>query len=272
MRQMQKQEQNSEEHQRVINFLLGTRRCGTSLLAAILNECGADFGPVQKTPEFHRAGYMEDPLVGKAESYFRKYYELRKTFPFLPVCCINWIRKHAITIFQKVVQDNRAWVKNGALISCLADLQNSLGFQPKVLGIVRHPVENVASFSNSKGAFGMESDVETMFKRYYNDNQKLLLHIENYGGCLISFHDLTDRKKTNWADAVSKAFPEFKKQDLIHARNKLVDKRTKNLGKPQIIYLPQEYQQFWNFLVQKTQANASKNASKQKNNAMNKKP
>jgi len=251
------------EQMRVINFLLGTRRCGTSLLAAILHACGADFGAVRTTPEYHRSGYMEDPQVGKAESYFRKYYELRKTFPFLPVCCINGIRKRAIRIFKTTVEDNRTWVKNGALISCLADLQNSLQFQPKILGIVRHPVENVASFSNSKGAFGMESDVSAMFQRYYNNNQKLLLHIENYGGCLISFHDLTDRKKTNWADTIAATFPEFKKKDLIKARNKLVDQRVRNLGKQQIIYLPEDQQKFWEFLIQKTQETAKPKNKKQ---------
>lgn len=254
--------QQTKPKQRELNLILGTRRCGTSLIAAILHECNANFGPVQLTPEHKRAGYMEDPLVGKSESYFRKYYDVRKTWPFMPVFLINWLRKEGIRTFNYAIHDKRDWVKNGALISCLADLSKSLKFKPKVLGIIRHPVENIASFSNSKGTFGMEADVTKMYERYYNTNMKLLLHLENYGGCLVSFHDIMDRKKTNWADAIVRAFPQFKKKDLIKARNKLVDKRVRNAGKQDIIYLPGQYKKFWAFLQKKVKQSAKQSKRK----------
>ncbi len=251
---------------RKLNFVLGNGRCGSNLLSAILQECGANFGVLEhekvrsddywvEQEKKRIGGYMEDPKLGRALSYMKKYYELRKHLPFLPVFLIDWLKKKSARQFKKAINDERDWVLHNIILNFLDDLRELLNIQPKVLGIVRHPVEQMGGFYTGFGSFVRENGATEIYKRYFDNNMRLLSHIDKYGGCLICFDDVMNKEKTNWAKTISKAFPNFKEKDLLDAREKVVDDRSRNTGKKESYYLPEDINKFWEFLVKKTKEN-----------------
>ena len=230
------------------NFIVGTGRCGTSLLAHVLSQCGADFGPVKALNRF-KDGYMENTAINDANMRIIKYYELRESFPFVPIRLLNWIRNRSLKTIECQL-GKRTWVKSPWLTDTLRDIIGHDNIEGKILGIVRHPSEYALSLWRSSSQALDHHTSTRIWKKYVERNMNLLLLLETHGGCIISFHDLLNPRSDKWAKKISKAFGEFSAKDLVHARNKLVDKHAKHVGKR--VYVPEEVQELWEYLEKKS--------------------
>ncbi len=255
--------QTKQKEPTEFNFVLGNGRCGTNMLAKILEECGAKFGSFDITQnpsgdywtqkeKIRIGGYMEDPNIGKSMSYVKKYYELRRALPFIPVFFIAFLRKRGVKKFFDSVSDGRQWILHNSVVYYLDDIRELMNIKPKVMGVVRHPVEQMGSFYTSFGSYSREHEAHDIYKRYFNVNMRLISHIEKYGGTLVCWDDISDMSKENWAKSISKSFKEFKVHDLLEARKKVLDPtRPRNKGKTETYFLPKEYSDFWEYLLGK---------------------
>jgi len=245
------------------NFVLGNGRCGTNILAKILDECGAKFGSFDTTQkpsgdywtqsEKNRiGGYMEDPKIGNAMNYLKKYYELRRTLPFVPVFFFAFLRKKGVRKFNSAVNDGRVWVLHNSVLLYLDDIRELANIKPRVIGVIRHPVEQMGSFYTSFGSYSREHEASDIYKRYFNYNMRLISHVDKYSGTIVSWDDINNFDNDNWAKSINKQFKEFKVEKLLEARKKVIDPtRSRNKGKTETYYLPTEIEKFWHFLLGK---------------------
>ena len=245
---------------RELNFILGNSRCGTNPLGRILTQCGADFGdidaPVNVSKDYWNkkekariGGYMEDKLIGRSANYFKKYYQLRNALPFVPVKLISFIRLSGAKVFRKRMM-SRKWICHNAILPYLDDVRKLCNVKPKIIGLVRHPIEQINSFYTGFGTYISENEPTKLYTRYFDRNTRLISHVEKYGGTIICWDDLINPKKINWANSIVREFPEFKVKDLLAARKKVINvKISRNKGKRKNFYLPEEYKKFWKFLL-----------------------
>ncbi len=194
-------------------LIIGTGRCGTSLLSAILSDAGANFG--MDNPEGWRrvAGAYEHDDVQQACIAFKT---ARK---FAAISDMWWgfrklrrLHMHRAKTALKRLFSKADYAKSmdlGRLVHTVFKLDHT----PRIILIYRN-FENVAM--SSYLAFGWShAETEAHYLETYRTGLTAL-HV--FGGCVIGYDEIMDPSESAWAESLSEATG-LPRDKLLSARN-----------------------------------------------------
>ncbi len=181
-------------------FIVCTGRSGSSLLAAVLADAGAQFD-MQIPEDWDPAdGELEHRLVEECSRLFRRasYIQGGKRYFLLYKYMIDFYRSQG----KKRL---RAALARARYVKALnADLWMSnvvkLGYRPRIIVNYRDFAANARSYYLMTG---MRLPEFATYYRRINGNALLMLNV--FGGCAIESDELTDLGETAWADALAQA-------------------------------------------------------------------
>lgn len=200
-----------------VKFLnVSTGRCGSTLLSAILAHAGADFG-MGNNKEWNRAsGDYEHPDLDTAYKWHRAgQFIHQEIWPFNRLSNIcRTKRDRAI----RSVFDNVKYAKTIELVHLIQPIEK-LGYDFRII-LTYRDFEGFARSWYRRFGWNM-----SRLKEYYlTINQTGLLQLKIYGGCAISFEEITSPETAEWATAL---------EELTGLEeNKLLEKRDELLRKP----------------------------------------
>lgn len=197
-------------------FIVNPGRTGSTLLAAILADAGADF--CFETPESWDPirGDMEHEEIRTALTHFRKAFEISERKPNSLLKRGMWvIHQHYGKKHLKKILSMADYVKEDNLNLAVFPAYK-LGFFPCIILNFREFEEHAESIFIMHGYSVMKS------VDHYNrviQNGILLLNI--FGGCAIDYAELTALDRTEWASALS-TVTGLSRQAVLDSRNKRV--------------------------------------------------
>lgn len=177
---------SSKDHYLVI----GTGRTGSSLLCAILDRAGADFGlPGRETWDRGSGSYEQDEL----HAAYRWYHRARKVSDsLLPQWgihgfCMGRCRSH----LERALERAR-YLKSTTLV-WLVDQIQSLGYLPRIILSYRR----FAGYAPSR-YLRHGWDYKKLVETYRNANGTALMLLKMFGGCTVPYRCLVDPDETRW--------------------------------------------------------------------------
>jgi uncharacterized membrane protein YkvA (DUF1232 family) len=176
-------------------FVVTPGRTGSTLLATILADAGADFAIAPRDDwDTARGGWMEHPDAVRAGNHFRLAFERSPNKPAAFISRWIWAYHRAAgKRYLKRALQRTVYVK--ALHLDLAiPFAIKLGYFPQVIVNYRPFGAHALSFSQMVTTWSADA-LATAYNRSYR-NSLLLVH--SYGGCVVSYADLTDRTRTEW--------------------------------------------------------------------------
>jgi len=181
-------------------FLITPGRTGSTLLATILADAGADFS-IDSREEWDtaRGGWMEHADIRRATHHFRLAFERSPTKPV-------WLWSRLLWTYHRTMGKRylrRALEKAVYLKAVHLDLAIpfaiKLGYFPQAIVNYRPFAEQALSSSQMLMSWSADA-LAGVYNRTYRN---ALMQIHSYGGCVVSHADLTDRRRTAWAAALS---------------------------------------------------------------------
>lgn len=171
-------------------LIVGTGRTGSSLLCAILDRAGADFGlPGRKTWDRESGSYEQDDLHA---AY--RWYHRAKTLSESPIpqwglhgFCLNRCRSHLENALERA-----RYLKSTTLV-WLVDEVRSMGYLPRIILSYRRFTGWAPSRYLRHGW-----DYRTLVETYRNANMTALLLLKMFGGCTVRYRSLVDADETRW--------------------------------------------------------------------------
>src|SRR5215813_1722878 len=177
-------------------FVLTAGRTGSTLLATILADAGADFGlPVPEGWDVARGGDMEHPAVRAAANHFRLAFERSPRKPVtLPS---KWIWTYQQAVGKRHLREalRQAKYVKGVNLDLAVPHTIKLGFFPAIILSCRPFGEFAISYSQMLTSRSLGVLAED-YDRTYNN---ALLHLHAFGGCIVNYADLRDHGRTEWA-------------------------------------------------------------------------
>jgi hypothetical protein len=208
---------NSE---RVRYFIVSSGRCGSSLLASILADSGAEFGLSIPSDWSQDSGEMEHPDIAYTSRQFRRANYI------LPFKRSSLIAKYLIDIRRslgkkraKQVLEKVRYAKADNLDYWIWNVPK-LGYHPRIIASYRDFASTARSFFILRG-MGFTEFSDYYYRVYGNS----LLMLNTYGGCAVSFEELIDENETAWADALSQT-TSLPADSLLHSRNERLKQGT----------------------------------------------
>lgn len=196
-------------------FLLSTGRCGSSLLAAILTEAGADFGERYTGQWNERTGAFESFAIGRATAHYQRSLALRRDSHLSK--WRMWRRKWHRGLGQLYLRralGRAPFAKCGD--SAIPLLARKLGYRPSVVFLYRHYVDQTFSAHQRHG-----SDYVELMDKYFSRNATALMTVQFYGGCVVSYEEITHPDETAWAGALAQATG-LDRERILASRAKIV--------------------------------------------------
>lgn len=196
-------------------LILGTGRCGSTLLSAILSHSGANFGIIKKSDWDKRGGYYEHPLAHKAQKWYSRAEKIRSSIipDFLGYRhCVNKCRNYISILLNDV-----DYVKSTHLHKLVHIVNGERGYNPVVIGIWREPLPQIVSRAKAHGNTCVEA-----LSQWFETNQNILLLLNIFPGCLIKFEHLKDSNNIEWSESLAN-LTGLERENLVDARNKLLD-------------------------------------------------
>lgn len=201
------------------HFIVTTGRSGSSLLASILVDAGADFGLPAVSDWSENRGAYEHPDINYVSRQFRRAEYLRG--------------KRRSSLFAKYLFDARRSLGKRKAKQVLRKIDYAksdnldlwiwhlikMGYHPRIIVSFRDFTAIARSLYILRG-MNYDQIVEN-YRRIYENS---LLMLDAFGGCVISFEELIDVEETAWADALSLS-TSFSTDSLIYYRNKRLKKR-----------------------------------------------
>ncbi len=181
-------------------FIVTAGRTGSSLLATILAEAGADFGmPPQEQWDVARGGSMEHEEIRRASHHFLRAFDRSPVKPPGALSKLIWsYHRDAGKRHLKRALAGATYFK--ALNLDLAiPFAIKLGYFPQVIVNYRPFEEQVVSLSQMLISWS----AATLAAAHNRTYQNALLLVHSYGGCVVSYADLTDRRRTEWAASLA---------------------------------------------------------------------
>lgn len=229
----------SDKDRKMKYFVMTTGRAGSSLLMNIIGASGGNIGQPALDEWDIRLGAHENSVLNDAQLYWDYSEKLR------PICYIShphmWLRKFLRSVakkkFKRAVKTAEFHKSGSAGMPMLA---SKFGYHPQIIALYRH----YASYMQS--AYQRHGDsVEQLADYYVNNNTSILFLVELYGGCAISFEELTDLNETAWATALANI--------TGLDQNVLLAKREGMLKKNRLS-VPERVDMFPDFLVQRLES------------------
>ncbi len=182
-------------------FIVNPGRCGSSLLAAIMADAGADFG-MRVPDDWHPGeGELEHPTMVRAVRRFESAYAIGADRP------AGWRRRwrwdaarHKGKRELRRALSEALWFKaDGLDLVVRPALQ--LGYRPTVILNFRRFGPHAASLFLRRGHL----TVETLAARYDRICRNGLMLLEVFGGAAVDYAELIDREETAWASGLARA-------------------------------------------------------------------
>lgn len=194
-------------------FILTPGRTGSTLLAAILADCGANFGiPVAETWN-RESGEFEHRWATKATRYTVAMRRLGYWVPAAPVRYLYlWYRRAARMSLAKAL--NQAQFVKVAHGHTLFGPAMQLGYEPKVILSTRSFPDYARSTAEKDRGVKFFQDIRD---EYIDTLQNGLMSIQLFGGSIVNFDELTNLTETGWAERLS-ALTGISTQTLLEAR------------------------------------------------------
>lgn len=180
-------------------FIVTHGRSGSSLLAAILDGCGADFGDACADDQDTERDHWESRQIDRA---IRCAHKANRHFS--PGMCglgklaYRYWRSRAKALLGEGLRD--APYSKNRWNSAVLPLVEQLNYQPVVIVSYRHPAE--VALSDMRQLKNMPSTFMASITRTYCD---ALYALERYGGVVIDHADLVDPTNERWAFALEAA-------------------------------------------------------------------
>jgi hypothetical protein len=195
-------------------FLLTNGRSGSSLLAAVLADAGADFGMAAPESWDPQTGQMENAAVKHAAHHYRRAYDIERGrgFNLLPryEAKLRWSRGRR---WLRRALDQASYLKIGDM-DLLAQPAFRLGYLPQLILIYRRFEPNLASLIVGRTHAGPD-ELAREYVRIYRQGL-LLMHC--FGGCAIGYEQLVDPQQRQWAAALA-AVTGLSEAKLLQARS-----------------------------------------------------
>lgn len=203
------------EHDRRRYFIVTHGRSGSSLLAAILEGCGADFGPDCAGDSDTERDHWESRQIDRA---IRCAHNANRHFS--PAMCglgkaaYRYWRSRAKALLGVGLREAR-YSKN-RWNAAILPLAEQMKYRPVVIVSYRHPAEVV--LSDMRQLKNMPSTFMASITRTYLD---ALYALERYGGAVVDHADLVDPAREDWAFALE-AVTGLEASRLLEARRRLL--------------------------------------------------
>ena len=206
--------------------IIGTGRSGSSMLANILALSGADFSITPSKEWDMVRGDMEHALAHKAYSYIHKIRFVEESFLPASIFLPYYKRK-----LNKILFDlgDIQYIKSSKLVYVVPELAKK-NQDIKVIIVYR----NFNDYAKSRHAkYGW--DMNRMRNEYINAYSTSILQLSIWGGVVVSYNDLTDVKKNEWAESLG-ALTGLDKEELIRNRDEIVKEPTIKKGDNNICF------------------------------------
>lgn len=201
-------------------FIVTTGRSGSSLLAAILGDSGADFGLSVPKDWDKNSGTLEHPAIDEVSRLFRRarYVSAGKRY----------------FLFYKYLIDMRRSLGKKKLKRALRTIRYSkgenfdlwiwhvikLGYRPQIIVTYRNFVDTAIGYYIIHGL-----DTQDFAARYTRAYRNALLMLNVFGGCAVDYAELIDPAETAWAEALARVTG-LDRERLIESRAQRVEQRS----------------------------------------------
>lgn len=180
-------------------FIVSAGRTGSTLLSAILADCGADFAmsvPAEWDPG---SGALEHAELHAATSLLRRVHEIDRDKPSSGYRRYVWsnLRSRAKRKLNSVLEEAR-YLK-GENLDLAVQPAFKLGYFPSVILSYRRFEDLAVSSFIRRGA----STFESLLAYYQRINRNGLLLMSAFGGCAIGYEQLVDPRDTSWVDSLA---------------------------------------------------------------------
>ena len=180
-------------------FIVTSGRSGSSLLAAVLADAGADFG-MDVADDWDRGrGALEHPAFDAVSRLFRRARYLGGGKRYF--------------LFYKYLADARRSRGKKRLARALRDIRYAkmenvdlwiwhavkLGYRPRIIVSYRRFVDSLPGYYVIHGI-----EAGTFADFYVRTYRNGLMMLSVFGGCAVAYEELADPAETAWADALSR--------------------------------------------------------------------
>jgi len=193
-------------------FVVTVGRTGSSLLASIMADAGADFGVKNEDKWDAAGGAFEHPLLIPIVQQFERMNEISFRRPYSFLARLRWsVARHQAKSGLKALLPRARFFKGE--IDHLIHWSARLGYPPTVIVSYRCFGEVLRSLGH------LHPQPPNYHAERYDTVLRNGLGLTSiYGGCLIDYRELVDADETDWADGLSQATG-LGKDDLLTARD-----------------------------------------------------
>ncbi len=182
-------------------FILSSGRSGSTLLAAVLADAGAEFGirtPEQWDPG---TGALEHRELHRVAAWMGYAYDLSPDRPGIGLRRYLWdvyrsIGKARLRRLLCVAQYIKGQGADFAVQPAF-----KMGYFPTIIVSYRR----FEDFATSSGLKRGHSNLETLVKYYNRVNRNAILLLRMFGGCVVGYEALSDPSDMSWADPLAAA-------------------------------------------------------------------
>jgi len=180
-------------------FIVTAGRTGSSLLSAILADCGANFAMPAPPAWDPRSGQMEDPDLCAAADYFKRAHDIAAGKPGMSWRRVAWslLRSRGKTRLAMTLA--KADYVKCVNLDLLVHPAFRLGYAPTVILSYRRFEDYVVS----SAVRGGHSDLSLLTALYTRIYQNGLLQMTVFGGCVVAYEQLVDPDDVSWANALA---------------------------------------------------------------------
>lgn len=202
----------------VKHLIVGTGRCGSSLLCAILADAGANFAMSARSEWDRKAGAFEHPVLQQAGRHVMAMRALEEHKQGSDWAAFKF-RMHRSRMKKKL----RTVLENADFLKCIdliwmAHTIGRLGVDPRIILIYRAPEQTVLS---QYKAFDWSHEYSE--RNYVNVYRTGLAALHAYGGCAIDYDELINAGETAWVKPLAR-ITGLTEKSLLKARKSRADK------------------------------------------------
>jgi hypothetical protein len=182
-------------------FILSSGRSGSTLLAAVLADAGAEFGiraPERWDPG---TGALEHRELHRMAAWMSYAYDLSPDRPGIGPRRYLWdlYRSMGKTRLRQLLHVARYIKGEGADFAVQPAFK--MGYFPTIIVSYRR----FEDFATSSGLMRGHSNLESLVKYYNRVNRNALLLLQTFGGCVVGYDALSDPRDISWVDPLAAA-------------------------------------------------------------------
>jgi hypothetical protein len=182
-------------------FVVTAARTGSTLLAAVLADAGAEFGMPAPRLWDRAGGALEHADLWRALRYFRAAADLSTGRPAFGLARMRW------NVYRSL---GKKWLRAGLGRARFVKVYGAhdlvrpafkLGYFPVVILSYRRFEDQALSF----GLMHAHASWESLGDNYRHVYRNGLWLLATFGGCVVAYENLTDRADVSWAEPLARA-------------------------------------------------------------------